>query len=172
MKTAAALLLLTSAAYGAYANTLDVTRFGAKPDGATDNTAAIQRAIDECSANGGGRVLVPGGGVYKTYTLSLKSNVDLHVERGATLKGGEDPLKYPEFAPTPAWNVERAPRFNKRAMFYTVAQTNVAITGGGVIDGSAEAFHRLVDGRWRRTSDTNITGRCVFFVGCRDVRLE
>ncbi len=151
---------------------LDVTQFGAKSDGVTDNTAAIQQAIDRCSAEGGGRVLVPGGGVYKTYTLSLKNNVELHIDRGATLKGGEDGLKYPEFAPTSVWRPERAPRFNKRAMFYTVGQTNVAITGAGTIDGNAEAFHRRVDGRWRRISDTNITGRCIFFVGCQDVRFE
>ena len=154
------------------ARTCDVTAYGARPDGTTDNTAAIQKAIDECSAGGGGRVLVPGGGVYKTYTLNLKNGVDLHVDRGATLKGGEDPYKYPEFAPTDVWHVERAPRFNKRAMFYTVGQTNVSITGAGTIDGNAAAFHERVDGRWRRISDTNITGRCVFFVGCRDVRFD
>lgn len=57
-------------------------------------------------------------------------------------------------------------------MFYTVGQTNVAITGAGTIDGNAEAFHHRVDGQWQRISDTNITGRCVFFVGCRDVRFD
>ncbi len=165
-------LFCAAASLGLGARTLDVTQFGAKPDGATDNTAAIQKAIDACSAEGGGRVLVPGGGVYKTYTLSLRNNVDLHIDRGATLKGGEDALKYPEFAPTPVWRPERAPRFNRRAMFYTVGQTNVAITGAGTIDGNAESFHRRVNGRWQRVSDTNITGRCVFFVGCRDVRFE
>ena len=124
----------------AAAATFDVTAWGAKPDGKTDCTAAIQKAIDDCSAAGGGRVLVPGGGVYKTYTLNLKNGVDLHIDRGATLKGGEDPYKYPEFQPTPVWNVARAPRFNKRAMFYTVGQTNVAITGMGTIDGNASGF--------------------------------
>ena len=78
----------------------DVTAYGARPDGTTDNTAAIQKAIDECSAKGGGRVLVPGGGTYKTYTLNLKNGVDLHIDRGATLKGGEDPYRYPEFKST------------------------------------------------------------------------
>ena len=165
-----AITVAVSAAVGA--RTCDVTAYGARPDGTTDNTAAIQKAIDDCSVGGGGRVLVPGGGVYKTYTLNLKNGVDLHIDRGATLKGGEDPYKYPEFAPTDVWHVERAPRFNKRAMFYTVGQTNVSITGAGTIDGNAAAFHERVDGRWRRISDTNITGRCVFFVGCRDVRFD
>ena len=166
------LLTLALAALGALANTLDVTQFGARPDGTTDNTAAIQKAIDACSTMGGGRVLVPGGGVYKTYTLNLKNGVDLHIDRGATLKGGEDPYKYPEFQPTPVWRPERSPRFNKRAMFYTVGQTNVSITGSGTIDGNAAAFHHRVDGRWQRISHTNITGRCVFFVGCKDVRFD
>ncbi len=166
-------LSILLAAFGiAHAGTFDVTKYGAKADGETDNTPFIQKAIDDCSAKGGGRVLVPGGGVYKTYTLNLKNGVDLHIDRGATLKGGEDPHKYPEFAPTPVWRPERSPRFNKRAMFYTVGQTNVAITGGGTIDGNAAAFHHRVDGRWQRISHTNITGRCVFFVGCRDVRFD
>lgn len=99
---------LCLAAQAVAAATVDVRSHGAQGDGVTDDTAALQRAIDACAAQGGGRVVVPGG-VYKTYTLSLKSDVDLHLERGATLKGGEDALKYPEFAPTPVWNVERAP---------------------------------------------------------------
>ena len=160
------------------ATTLDVTQFGAKPDGATDNTSAIQRAIDECCAKGGGRVLVPGGGKYVTYTLNLKNNVELHIERGATLLGGENPFKYPVFETNAVWNAERAPRFNRRAMFYTVGQTNVAITGAGTIDGNAEKFHHeekrknWTGHKWFRNSHTNITGRCVFFVGCREVRLD
>ena len=156
----------------------DVTKYGAKPDGATDNTAAIQKAIDECSAKGGGRVLVPGGGKYVTYTLNLKDNVELHIDRGATLLGGEDPFKYPLFEENDVWNAERAPRFNRRAMFYTVGRKNVAITGAGTIDGNAEKFHHQEKARnwtgynWFRNSHTNITGRCVFFVGCTDVRLD
>ena len=55
---------------------IDVTAYGAKADGTTDNTAAIQKAIDACSAKGGGRVVVPGGGTYVTYTLNLKNNVE------------------------------------------------------------------------------------------------
>ena len=168
------LVLAFSAAFALFAEgaTYDVTAYGAKADGTTDNTAAIQKAIDRCSERGGGRVVVPGGGVYKTYTLNLKNNVDLHLERGATLKGGEEALKYPPFPETDVWRSGRCPRWNRRAMFYTCGQTNVAITGAGTIDGNAEAFHARVDGRWQRVSDTNITGRCVFFAGCRDVRFD
>ena len=160
------------------ARTFDVTEFGAKADGTTDNTAAIQKAIDACHAAGGGMVLVPGGGTYVTYTLNLKSNVRLEIDRGATLLGGADALKYPEFGPSDYWNVDRVPRFNKRALFYTVAQTNVAITGRGTVDGNADSFHEPVPNprpgqpKFRRKSDTLITGRSAFFVACKDVQLE
>ena len=178
MKSAVAALTAAVAALCATAAEYDVTRYGAKPDGATDSTAAIQKAIDDCAAKGGGRVIVPAGGKYVTYTLNLKSNVELHVERGATLLGGEDPLKYPVFETNAVWNAERAPRFNRRAMFYTVGRRNVAITGAGTIDGNAEKFHHQEERKnwtghnWFRNSHTNITGRCVFFVGCTDVRLD
>ena len=171
LKSVACVAAAVAAAH-VHAATIDVTQRGAKAGFDFDCTPAMQRAIDECSAKGGGRVVVPSGGTYKIYTLHLKSNVELHIERGATLKAGEDSRKFPEFEPNEFWNVERSPRFNKRAMFYTVGQTNVAITGAGTIDGNAEAYHERVDGRWRRISHTNITGRCVFFVGCRDVRLD
>ncbi len=137
----AVLALTTFAALCATAAEYDVTRYGARPDGKSDNTAAIQKAIDDCAVKGGGRVLVPGGGTYVTYTLNLKNNVDLHIDRGATLLGGEDPFKYPLFETNDVWNAERAPRFNRRAMFYTVGQTNIAITGAGTIDGNAAKFH-------------------------------
>ena len=178
MKSTVAALTAAVAALCATAAEYDVTRYGAKPDGASDNTAAIQKAIDDCAAKGGGRVLVPGGGTYVTYTLNLQNYVELHVDRGATLLGGEDPFKYPVFETNAVWNAERSPRFNRRAMFYTVGQTNVAITGAGTIDGNAEKFHHeekhnnWTGYRWFRNSHTNITGRCVFFVGCRDVRLD
>ena len=101
------LLVVALSASVVSAAVLDVTSFGAKADGTTDSTAAIQKAIDRAAADGGGTALVPGGGVYRTYTLHLKSNVELKVDRGATLKGGDDPLKYPLFPPTHVWRRDR-----------------------------------------------------------------
>ena len=84
--------VMAFAALCATAAEYDVTRYGARPDGKSDNTAAIQKAINDCSAKGGGRVLVPGGGTYVTYTLNLKNDVELHIDRGATLLGGYSSL--------------------------------------------------------------------------------
>ena len=62
----------------------NVLDYGAKRDGVTNDAPAIQKAIDECTAAGGGRVYVPAG-QYMCGTIDLKDNVDLHLERGASL---------------------------------------------------------------------------------------
>ncbi|HEX6396212.1 MAG TPA: glycosyl hydrolase family 28-related protein, partial [Steroidobacteraceae bacterium] len=72
----------------------DITRFGAKPDGITLNTSAIADAIAECARAGGGRVLVPAG-TFLTGAIRLKSNVELYVSEGATLKFDTNPSRYP-----------------------------------------------------------------------------
>lgn len=62
----------------------NITNYGAVADGITNNSTAIQKAIDECTAAGGGVVLIPSG-QYMSGTLRLKSNVELHLEMGAVL---------------------------------------------------------------------------------------
>src|SRR3954462_11968633 len=71
-----------------------ITGYGAKNDGKTDNTAAIKKAIEACTAAGGGHVIVPAGS-FLTGAIHLKSNVDLHLEKGAVLKFGGDASKFP-----------------------------------------------------------------------------
>ena len=175
MKQLIGLLLVAAAvAQGAGKDgVFSVTEFGAVPDGTTDNTAAIQRAIDAAAAAGGGTVRVAGG-AFMTYTLYPRSNTRLEIEAGASLEGGPDPLLYPEFEPSPHWRVEYSLRRNKRAMFYAVAQTNIAICGRGTINGHAELFHERTEGThwWRRKHDQLITGRNIFLVGCKNVRLD
>jgi len=62
----------------------NILNYGAQPDGITNNSEVIQRAIDECTESGGGRVVIPAGN-FLSGTLILKSNVDLHLESGAIL---------------------------------------------------------------------------------------
>jgi len=70
-----------------------ITNFGAVADGKTDSTEAIRKAIAACNSAGGGRVVVPAG-VFLTGAIHLKSNVNLFVSEGATLKFSTDPEKY------------------------------------------------------------------------------
>jgi polygalacturonase len=65
----------------------NILDFGAAGDGTDNDAAAIQRAIDACTRAGGGTVFVPAGKTFRTGTIELKSNVELHVERGAVLAG-------------------------------------------------------------------------------------
>ena len=72
-----------------------ITDFGAAGDGKTLNTAAIQKAVDDCTSSGGGRVIVPAGR-FLSGTICLKSNVDLHLESGAELISSLDPADMPD----------------------------------------------------------------------------
>src|SRR5690348_8070563 len=70
----------------------DITANGARPGG-PDCTNAIAKTIAACSAAGGGRVVVPAGEFF-TGPIHLKSRVNLHLQRGATLKFSTDPARY------------------------------------------------------------------------------
>ena len=79
------MLALSSVAQTTY----DVTTTGAIGDGKTDDAQAIQRAIDRCSEEGGGRVLLPRNHTFLAGPIQLKSNVELYLEATATLKAGK-----------------------------------------------------------------------------------
>ncbi len=69
---------------------LNVREFGAVGDGATKDTAAFQKALDDCAAAGGGEVLVPAGN-YLIGSIALKSNTTLRLEKDANLIGQSRP---------------------------------------------------------------------------------
>src|SRR5258708_24950614 len=87
-KSFSATLLCSLIGISAQAQTkvYNITRYGAVADDKTNNTAAIQKAIDEASANGGGIVLVPTG-KFITGVITLLSNVELHLDENAFLLG-------------------------------------------------------------------------------------
>ncbi len=96
-------------------------------------TDAINSAIEKCSKSGGGRVIVPAG-TWLTGPVKLLSNVNLHLEEGATLLFTDDPHQYYPLVLT-AW--EGMNCWNWSPMIYAYQQENIAITGKGTIDGGA-----------------------------------
>lgn len=96
--------------------------FGARADGTTLNTAAIQAAIDFASANGGGRVILEPG-MYLCGSIYLKSGVTLHLEAGATLLGSLNP-----------WDYIKDPYCHWTAFIFAVKQHDIGLTGGGTVD--------------------------------------
>jgi len=132
--------------------------------------ASIQKAIDEVSGRGGGRVVVPSG-EYRTPSLRLRSNVELHLEKGAILRGGTKSADYFDF---PASVCSVRPEKSSRVFIYAWDAENVAITGEGVIDGRGKEFFS------RTESEGNFTWpkpplerpRMLQLVRCRNVRLE
>lgn len=116
---------------------LDIRDFGAKGDGSSKDTAAIQRAIDRCSVLGGGVVTVPVGN-FLTGALALRSHVELHLESGANLVGSSDLDDYP--VSEVRWEGKWIP--GHTALIYARDCENISITGPGKISGS-----RSVGGR-------------------------
>ncbi len=117
--------------------TYNIVDFGAK-EGIEEympNAKAINDAIDKCSAEGGGKVLVPAG-VFYTGPITLKSNVNLHISEGATLRFSTNPNDYLPLVLT-SW--EGWECMNYRPLIYAYEQENIAITGKGILDGQASA---------------------------------
>jgi len=109
-----------------------VTDFGAKGDGKTDCTEAFKKAIEQCSKNGGGRVVVPEG-IYYTGAIHLLDNVNLHITEKAVVKFSSDKSKYLPLVYTRWEGVEC---MNYSALIYAFGKKNIAISGSGVLDGN------------------------------------
>ena len=111
----------------------DVTVFGAKGNGTTDDAAAIQRAIDQCSREGGGRVLFPRNHTFLAGPIELKSHVELYLEATAMLKANPDESIYH----LSAFGENRG-----EGMLWLWAKDaeNISIAGKGTIHGNGIAF--------------------------------
>jgi polygalacturonase len=161
---AAGLCLAALFAAPATAATCDPAQYGAKADGVTKDTAAIQAAIDACAAKGGGTVTLTHG-TYLSAPILLKSNVTLDVAAGATLLGSPDHDDYPTAT------VFREP--GRQSLINAKGAHDVAITGAGTIDGNGKSW--WTDARGKRPS--GVMGLVVFrprlivFDHCRHVRL-
>lgn len=136
----AGLAALLSAVLPALGSIYNIRDFGAKGDGTTIDSAAINAAIDAASEAGGGTVWFPAG-TYASYSVRMKSHITLYLDQGATLlaadpsaEGGYDP------AEPNVWGDEhRYQDFGhshwKNSLIWGIGLKNVAIMGPGMIDG-------------------------------------
>jgi polygalacturonase len=115
-------------------STYNIFDYGAKGDGKTMNTKAINKAIEKCNSKGGGTVLIPSG-TFVTGTIVLLSNVNLHLEPGAILTGSSDTSDYLKMKTT-LFNEG----YNRFGMICAVDAINISITGSGEINGNGTHF--------------------------------
>ena len=109
----------------------DVRTFGAKGDGQTFDTVAIQKAINAASGTGGSVILA--GGRFLTAPLTLKGKMTFYVSKDATLLGSTLPQDYPDQLPR-----QTAAPFLRKSLLFADGADFLVIDGGGVIDGQGQ----------------------------------
>lgn len=131
-------------------DTFNIKRYGPVSGIGQLQTESIKAAIEACHANGGGVVLIPAG-VWTSGPFSLKSNVNLHLERHALLQFTTDFDQYPLIET--GWEGLRQMR--RHSPIRAEGQHNIAITGQGIVDGNGDAWrfvkkNKMTDSQWRK----------------------
>ena len=126
----------------------NVLDFGAKGDGKTNNTKAINQAVDTAAKNGGGTVYFPAGD-YLSFTIHMKSKINLHLDQGAVLIGDkeQDGVGYdlPEEETWYSKFQDFGHSYWKNSLIYGDSLHDVAITGNGMIWGKGLYTHDKPD---------------------------
>jgi polygalacturonase len=158
-------------ATNAAAKVFDVRQFGAKGDGKTLDTAAIQKALDECGKAGGGIVRFPAG-TYLSKPISLHSKTTLQLDEGATLKATDDVQDF--LKPGVTWEGWENVQKNVFIPFVSGKNlTDVTITGKGIIDGSGERWWVPAEAARQKTPGYTLPRpNLIVLTGCKNVRLE
>lgn len=153
----------------------DVRNYGAIGNAKTLNTNAIQKAIDDCASKNGGTVLLEDG-IYMTGSITLRSNVNLHISRNAVLLGSPDCKDYPEKQNLKHVISENLPRNSNACMIFAEESENISITGMGKIDCNGTSFVKAKQGDWTgwqfERIDAPTPPRVVFFTGCSNIKIE
>jgi len=127
----------------------NIKKYGAVGDGITLNTNSFEKAIAECSKNGGGRVVVPAG-IWLTGPIYFKSNVNLYLEKGAHIQFTKNFNDYPLIES----NWEGINQYRCTSPLMGRKLKNIAITGEGIIDGAGEIWRpvkksKMTDNEWK-----------------------
>lgn len=113
--------------------TYNILDFGALPDGITINSEAFQKAIKQCTDDGGGMVLVPKG-TFLSGPIHLDDNVNLHLEEGSEILFSTNPADYYPLVHT---SYEGMEFMNYSPLIYAYKKKNIAVTGKGILNGQA-----------------------------------
>ena len=153
-------LLLAIAAASLYGDVqvYDARDYGAKPDGKTLCTEAIQKAIDHCAKDGGGTVYFAPG-TFLSGTIYMRSDVTVHIGTGCTLLGSADLKDYP---PTVQAFRSYTDNYTDKSLIYGENLERVAIVGQGIIDGQGRAFK----------GPYKVRPYMIRLIGCRDVLVK
>ncbi|WP_152285442.1 glycoside hydrolase family 28 protein [Flavicella marina] len=115
------------------ATEFNVLNFGAKADGLTIDTRAVQAAIDACTKNGGGTVVIPAGKTVVIGTIYLKDYVTLRVQQGATLLGSSN---YEDYTTDTHYNTYKDEPHMDRCLIFAKNAKHFVIDGYGTINGN------------------------------------
>lgn len=143
-------------------NFYNVLNYGAKGDGKTLDTDAINSAIENAAKNGGGTVFFPAG-TYLSFSIHLKSNITLHLDNGATILAADPAIhkgKYDSFEPN-EWDMYQDFGHShwKNSLIWGIGVENVAITGQGKIDGKGLSKRSPGPRRLRTEGETPVSMR-------------
>lgn len=147
-----------------------VRDFGATGDGHTIDTPAINRAIEVAAAAGGGTVVFPAG-TYACYSIRLKSNIELHLQRGATILAAEG-AHYDAAEPNEPWHMYQDYGHDHwhNSLIWGVGLHDVSITGPGLIHGKGLA--RDTGGPEPHANEPGVGDKSISLKSCHNVLLR
>ena len=158
---------------------LSVRQFGAKGDGSSVDSPAINKAIDSAAVAGGGTVYFPAG-IYLSYSIRLKSKVALFLDPGAVILAGPTPLEGTSSggydAPEPQGEWEHYQDYGHNhwhnSLIWGEELDNVAITGTGLIWGKGLNHGHDVDPSGQRDTAPGAGNKAIALKNCRNVLLR
>ena len=164
----------------------NVKDFGAKGDGKTLDTLAVQAAVDACEEAGGGQVYFPEG-TYVLGTVHFKNNVEIHISKGATVLGSMNPEDFDPYEEDSSNTIyqDRSHSYFHHSLFHADSVSDIALTGLGKIDMQSVwevmpgwerackivAFKNCYNVVIRDLTMRNATDLAVYFAGCENVRI-